>query len=144
MTVIVDTGVLYTDHDTDATRHEPASNALESVYDGEYGLPYISDYIYDEAVTLTLKRGNSFTAAKRLGERLRGDGAYPQTYEMLRVSAAVFTAAVDIFERYDDQDLSFTDATIVALVRRHDIDCLLSFDDDFDGLVDRIAPSAIG
>lgn len=67
MTVIVDTGVLYADHDTDATRHEPARNALESVYDGDYGLPYISDYIYDEAVTLTLKRGNSFIAAKRLG-----------------------------------------------------------------------------
>jgi predicted nucleic acid-binding protein len=135
---------LYANHNTEATRHEPAINALNSVYDGEYGLPYIGDYIYDEAVTLTLKRGNSFTAAKRLGERLRGDGEYPQTYEMLRVSAAVFTAAVEIFERYEDQDLNFTDAPIVVLVRRHDIDCLLSFDDDFDGLVDRISPSAIG
>lgn len=50
---------------------------------------------------------------------------------------------MEIFERYDDQDLSFTDATIVALVRRHDIDCILSFDDDFDGLVDRVDPSTI-
>lgn len=39
MTVLVDTGVLYADHDTDATRHEAASSALEAVYDGEYGLP---------------------------------------------------------------------------------------------------------
>jgi predicted nucleic acid-binding protein len=142
MTVIVNAGVLYADR-AGATQHEPASNALESVYDDEYGLPYISDYIYDEAVTLTLKRGDSFAAAKRLGERLRGDGPYPQTYEMLRVSAPVFTAAMDIFERYDDQELSFTDATTVALVRCHDIDRVLSFDDDFDSLVDRINPSAI-
>lgn len=54
MTVLIDTGVLYADHDVDATRHETASNALEAVYDGKLGVPYVSDYIYDEAVTLTL------------------------------------------------------------------------------------------
>jgi hypothetical protein len=66
MTVIVDTGVLCTDHDTDATRHEAASDALDAVYDGEFGQPYVSDYVYDEAVTLTLTRSDSFPAAKRL------------------------------------------------------------------------------
>jgi len=45
MTVLVDTGVLYADHDTDATRHEVAAQALEAVYDGEVGQPYISDYL---------------------------------------------------------------------------------------------------
>lgn len=142
MTVLVDTGVLYADHDTDATRHDVASSALETVYGGELGTPYVSDYIYDEAVTLTLTRGESFPAAKRIGERLRGAGSYPEVYEMLRVSAAVFTDAVDVFERYDDQRLSFTDATSVALCRRHDIDGVLSFDDDFDGVVERIPPES--
>jgi predicted nucleic acid-binding protein len=144
MTVFVDTGVLYADHDTDATRHNVASDALEAVYDGTYGLPYVSDYIYDEAVTLTLKRGGSFDAAKQLGDRLRGVDPYPQTYEMLRVSAAAFTDAVDVFERYDDQELSFTDATSAALIERHGIDAVLSFDDDFDGVVDRIDPENAG
>jgi predicted nucleic acid-binding protein len=58
MTVLVDTGVLYADHDTDAARHEAASDALDVVYDGQLGLPYVSDYIYDEAVTLTLTRAS--------------------------------------------------------------------------------------
>lgn len=39
MTLIVDTGVLYADHDTDAHRHEAASSALEAVYDDEFGAP---------------------------------------------------------------------------------------------------------
>lgn len=77
MTVLVDTGVLYADHDTDAARHGTARNILELVYDGECGQPYVSDYIYDEAVTLTLKRG-SFDAASRLGERIRGIDPYPK------------------------------------------------------------------
>lgn len=143
MTVLVDTGVLYADHDTDAARHDAASDALERVYDGEFGLPYISDYIYDEAVTLTLTRGGSFPAAKRLGERLRGVDPYPRLYEMRRVSAAVFSDAVDAFEQYDDQRLSFTDATTVALSHRHDIEHVMSFDDDFDGLVDRLDPATL-
>jgi len=143
MTVLVDTGVLYADHDTDAARHETATEALESVYDGEFGLPYVSDYIYDEAVTLTLKRGGSFSAAKQLGERLRGADPFPRTYEMLHVSAAVFADAVEVFERDDDRSLSFTDATTIALVERHHIDCVMSFDDDFDGLVDRADPAIV-
>ena len=142
MTVLVDTGVLYADHDTDATRHEAARNAIEAVYDGEFGQPYVSDYIYDEAVTLTLRRGG-YDPAKRLGERIRGDDSYPQAYEMLAVSSGVFADAVDVFERYDDQQLSFTDATTIALCQRHAVDGVMSFDDDFDGIVDRTDPAVV-
>jgi len=140
MTVLVDTGVLYADHDSDASRHDAASGALEAVYDGNYGQPIVSDYIYDEAVTLTLKRTGSSSAAKTLGKRLRGSDPFPRAYEMLHVSSAVFTDAVTVFEEYDDHGLSFTDTVSVALCRRHDIDSVLSFDDDFDGLVSRLDP----
>ncbi|MUV59427.1 type II toxin-antitoxin system VapC family toxin [Halobacterium sp. CBA1126] len=144
MTVLVDTGVLYADHDTDAARHDAASDALDAVYDGDFGQPYVSDYVYDEAVTLTLARSGSFGPAKRLGERLRGVDPYPEAYELRRVSSAVFDDAVEAFERDDDHGLSFTDATTVALCERHDIDTVLSFDDDFDGIVERVAPSSVG
>jgi len=143
MTVLVDTGVLYAEHDTDATRHEATSDALDAVYDGQFGHPYISDYVYDEAVTLTLKRGQSYAAAKRLGKRLRGAASFPDVYEILHLSPGVFTDAVDVFERYDDQRLSFTDATTVAFAETHDIDTVLSFDDDFDGIVDRTDPATV-
>ncbi|UIP00269.1 hypothetical protein Hbl1158_02560 [Halobaculum sp. CBA1158] len=62
MSVLVDTGVLYTDHDIDAARHEIAAKSLEAVYDGTLGQPYLSDYVYDEAVTPTLRRGTFSTA----------------------------------------------------------------------------------
>ncbi|MEF8906195.1 MAG: type II toxin-antitoxin system VapC family toxin [Haloarculaceae archaeon] len=143
MTVLVDTGVLYADHDTDATRHEVAAEALDAVYDGELGQPYISDYVFDEAITLARTRTGSFASAKRLSDRLRGRGEYPRVFEMLHVSMAVFADAVAVFERYDDQQLSFTDATIVALIERHAIDSVLSFDDDFDGVVRRTDPAEL-
>ncbi len=141
MTVFVDTGVVYADHDIDATRHEAASAALDAVYDGTFGAPYISDYVFDEAVTLARTRTGSHAAATRLADRLRGVDQYPDVYDLLHVSPAVFTDAIAVFERFDDQQLSFTDATSVALVERHELDQILSFDDDFDGVVERVDPS---
>ena len=143
MTVLVDTGVLYAEHDTDASRHEVANNALDAVYDGSLGQPYISEYVYDEVVTLTLKRGESFVAAKQLGEKIRGVDPYPEAYELVHVTQSLFTEAIEIFELYDDQGLSFTDATLVAQARARNIDTVLSFDDDFDGIIDRTDPAAV-
>jgi predicted nucleic acid-binding protein len=143
VTVLVDTGVLYAEHDTDATRHEAAATALDAVYDGEFGQPYISDYIFDEAVTLARRRTGSFEIALRLSDRLLGRERFPEAFELLRVSAGPFSDAMGVFERYDDQELSFTDATTVALAERHGIDRVLSFDDDFDGIVPRLDPATV-
>ena len=46
-------------------------------------------------------------------------------------------------EAYDDQGLSFTDATTVAVCERHGIDSVMSFDDDFDGVFERVDPETI-
>jgi hypothetical protein len=142
-TLIVDTGVLYAEHDTDATRHEAATTALDAVYDGEFGQPYVSDFIFDETITLTRTRTGSFDVAARLSDRLLGHEGFPQVFELLRVSAGPFSDAVDVFERHDDQELSFTDATTVALAERHGIDRVLSFDDDFNGIAPRLDPATL-
>ena len=141
MSVLVDTGVFYAHADVDASRHQPAVSAFDAIIDGRFGQPYTSDYIYDETVTLTLGRTGEFERARRVGQRIRGVEDFPQFVEIEHVTASDFGKAVEVFERYDDQHLSFTDATTVALVERRDIDAVLSFDDDFDGLVDRIDPS---
>ncbi len=93
--------------------------------------------MFDEAITFTRTRTESQAAAKRLADRLHGTDPFPLVYELLHVSPAVFADAVTIFERYDDRALSVTDATSAALVDRHDLDGIPSFDDDFDGVVNR-------
>jgi len=142
MSLIVDTGVLYADHDVAASQHGEAEEALERCFDGEFGTLYVSDYIYDESVTLTLRRGNG-EAAREIGRKIRGEDPYPEAYEMLHVTPSVFSESVDFFEDYDDHGLSFTDAATLAIARRHEIDDVLSFDDDFDGLVDRMPPGEV-
>jgi len=125
MSVLVDTGVLYADHDEDAARHGVADAALDEVYAGACGQPYVSGFVYGETVTLTLRRAGIFEVARKIGERMRGAGSFPDSFVVLRVSGAVFS-----------------DATTVALVRRRGLDTASSFD-DFDGIVDRTDPGEL-
>ncbi|MFB6167716.1 MAG: type II toxin-antitoxin system VapC family toxin [Haloferacaceae archaeon] len=143
MSVFVDTGVFYAHHDTDASRHEIGVAALNSALrSAEYGRVTTSDYVYDEAVTLTQRRTGSVADGLEVGRRIRGDG-YPDAIELLYSSPVLFENAVDVYEQYADQELSFTDAMTAGIVEHHDIDAVLSFDDDFDGVVDRLAPESI-
>ncbi|WP_458210923.1 type II toxin-antitoxin system VapC family toxin [Haladaptatus sp. NG-SE-30] len=143
MSIFVDTGVLYAHHDTDASRHEVGVAALNGVLQSrKYGQVITSEYIYDEAITLTHRRTGRMEDAIELGRRIRGDG-YPEGIDLLYTSPSLFDEAVDAFERYADHDLSFTDVMTVILVEHHDIDSVLSFDDDFDGLVDRLIPETV-
>ncbi|WP_324755930.1 type II toxin-antitoxin system VapC family toxin [Haloarcula montana] len=143
MTVFVDTGVFYAQQDEDTERHDAATRAMRAIAGGRFGRPVTSDYVYDETVTLTLSRSNDPEQAAAVGDRIRGHGRFPEVVRLLFVGGERFHDAVDIRRTYDDQALSFTDATTVALVQDRDIDHVLSFDDDFDGIVDRLDPTAL-
>lgn len=140
MSVFVDTGVFYAHHDTDAERHEAAVAAVDDLLDGTYGQPYTSDYVLDETVTLTRVRTGSFEAADTVASRILGEDPYPNVFETVNIEPDDVRDALETFRRYDDHDLSFTDAATVAVCDARGIESVLSFDSDFDGLLDRIEP----
>jgi predicted nucleic acid-binding protein len=143
MSVFVDTGVFYAHHDRDASRHDAGVEALNRVLrSAEYGRVLTSDYVYDEVVTLTQRRTGSVEDGLAVGRRIRGDG-YPDAIELRHSSPTLFEDAVAAHRTYADHGLSFTDAMTVAMVERDDVDSVLSFDDDFDGILDRLAPETL-
>jgi len=138
MSIFIDTGVLYAHHDVDAERHTAARELIDAVLNGTYGHPYTNDYVLDEAVTLTRARTNSVDDANAIANRIRGNDPYPSVVELAYTTPELVAAALETFRRYDDHDLSFTDAMIVAICERRDIDAVASFDSDFDGLINRV------
>jgi hypothetical protein len=140
MSVFVDTGVFFAHHDTDADRHADAVVAFDDLLSGEYGQPYTSDYVLDETVTLTRVRTSSFGAADTVASRILGEDPFPNVFETIHVEPDDVRASLELFRRYDDHNLSFTDASTIHLCESRDIDAVLSFDDDFDGLVARMEP----
>lgn len=143
MSVFIDTGVLYAHHETDAARHDDACSFFDMVLNGELGQPYTNDYVFDEAVTLTQRRTGESSTARLLADRILGNEPFPDVIELEFIESTVFESGIDIFETYADHSLSFTDAVSVAHCRARSIDCIASFDDDFDGVYDRFDPRSI-
>lgn len=143
MSLFVDTGVFYALQDRDTSRHDVASEAIRRASTGEFGRLFTSEYVYDETVTLVRQRTGRFEPATQAGDRIRGNDPFPKAFELLHVTESLFDRTLETFERYNDQPLSFTDANTIALIDGYDIDAVLSFDDDFDGLVDRVDPGSL-
>jgi predicted nucleic acid-binding protein len=140
MSVFVDTGVFFAHHDTDADRHADAVTAFDKLLDGEYGQPYTSEYVLDETVTLTRVRTSSFDAADTVASRILGEDPFPNVFETIHVEPDDVRASLELFRRYDDHTLSFTDASTIHLCESRGIDAVLSFDEDFDGQMARVKP----
>lgn len=140
MSVFVDTGVFFAHHDRDAERHDQAVAAFDALLEGTLRQPYTSDYVLDETVTLTRVRTGSFDAADTVASRILGEEPFPVVFEIIHVEPDDVNASLDTFRRYDDHDLSFTGSTTIRLCESRGIDAVLSFDDDFDGLVERVEP----
>lgn len=143
MSVFVDTGVFYAAFDSAAPRHRVSQRALATVLqDASFGRVVTNEYVYDETVTLTAQRTGSTQRAVEVGERLWSKSSeWGEAVTMVYTTEALFDDAVEAFERCADHSLSFTDAMTVATVNHRDIDSVLSFDDDFDGIVERLAPA---
>lgn len=97
---------------------------------------FITDYILDEVVTLARRRGG-VNASNQILDTLLGS----PHLEIFKVNQNHFEAGIAFFKRYDQ--LSFTDAVTVAVMKDQAINIIYSFDTGFDtvpGIVRMINP----
>lgn len=138
MSVFVDTGVFVAFHNTRDANHGRALKLVREIVDGGLGTTYTSDYIFDEAVTVALVRTGRPDLALTVGRMILGEFTTPFLV-VLQVDGEAFNEAWRLFPRYAERGLSFADCTSIALIKAKDIESLVSFDKDFDGIVPRIS-----
>ncbi len=90
-------------------------------------LPLITtDYVFDETVTLVrIELGHP--AAVRFGENVRASAAV----QIVSVTAEDREAAWQIFKKFEDQRLSFTDCTSFSVMKRLGLAQTLTVDQHF-------------
>jgi uncharacterized protein len=86
-----------------------------------------SNFVLDETLTLLARRATYAFAAER-GRLLFASRALV----ILRPTAEQELAALDVFEKYADQGISFTDAISFVLMQEGGIRRVFSFDRHFD------------
>ncbi len=134
MAIFIDTGIFLALYDVDDIYHQRSKELFKEALTGSLGRLYTSDYIIDEAVTILLVRTKQHNVAVELGKILIESPRITR----LTVEGDVFTDAWIKFQSLKDKYLSFTDCTSLALVEKHRIKHLMSFDHGFDGLTKRI------
>lgn len=138
MSLFLDTGVVVAAHNVRDVNHDRALEILQEVRDGRHGTAYSSDFVLDEAVTLALVRTRSRRTAIEVGRFFLPPRPEDGFVVLLHVDEGAVRRAWDSFQQRETR-LSFTDWTIVELVRALRIDRVASFDAALDPWVPRIA-----
>ncbi|MEX2701511.1 MAG: type II toxin-antitoxin system VapC family toxin [Candidatus Baldrarchaeota archaeon] len=139
MSVFIDTGIFVAFFNKRDENHKRAVELLKNALSGEFGILYTSDYIFDETVTFIIKKTGRKDLAQTVGNFILGElKGYPKLFNLLYVDSEVFSYAWKLFNKYSDRRLSFTDCTSLALIKVADIPYIMSFNSDFDGIIERI------
>jgi predicted nucleic acid-binding protein len=123
--IILDTSFIVAFYNTRDENHEKAVKLMEDITKGKYGNLYITDYIFDESVTVIFIRLKSLSKTIKIGEVVR------KSVEMLEVERRVFEDAWKLFKTQRKTVFSFTDCTTLSIMRKRNIKNIATFDKDF-------------
>lgn len=121
ISVFIDSSILVAYANKDDQNHAESEKIIKEMFSDKYGKPVISDYIFDEVVTVCLARTKSIEITKTLGNYLLNSQII-----LLRIDDNSFDEAWDIFSK--SGKLSFTDCTAIALMKTIGIPYLATFD----------------
>lgn len=135
--MFLDTGFFVAFHNARDLNHQRAVEIMDKLLKGEHGPIYTSDYVFDEAVTVALRRTGRHDLAVDLGRLILGINL-PRFVTLLPIEKQVFEDSWSTFTRYSEHGLSFTDCTSISFMKRLGIENIISFDRGFDGILNRI------
>lgn len=125
--VFVDTGAWYALKSKNDPYHDFAVKFFKTIYN-RHVICYTSDYVIDEAITLTRVRLKNHGVSKILAEELFAETAAKIIY----VAPRYLPRALEIYAKYNDQIFSFTDCTTFAIMEDLEIEEALAFDSYFN------------
>lgn len=126
MAVFIDTGVFYAAGNTADQHHGHANAILKRIFQKQFGQAYTSDYIVDEAVTLTQARTKDRKKSIRMLDNCLHS---PELFNILNVNEDEFLQAAKQYGHCDE--LSFTDCTTLVLMRKNGIRHIATLDSGF-------------
>ncbi|MGA7860566.1 MAG: PIN domain-containing protein [Thermoplasmata archaeon] len=135
MTVLLDTGVVFAFLNADDARHSEAVQLMTRIARREFGAPLINDHAVDELFVLIRAR----TGSSQLEEAARKFLPLPtpllRGLSMVSLGTSLIAPAWEVFRRYRDQGLSFTDAGLIVTMQELRIERLATFDRRLSRLV---------
>lgn len=126
--VFVDTSAWIAYISRDDAYHTAVSHALKSAIE-EKNVICTSNYVFDETVTRLLYDASWNYVSEFI--KFITQSVAVKSVVKLWVDEQVETEALSLVEKYHEHKLSFTDATSVVLMKRLNIQSILTLDSDF-------------
>ena len=126
ISVLLDASHIIAFYALDDPNNQRASEITKEISEGVYGSNMISEYVFDETITL-LKRYLGHKKASGIGDYLL------HSILFLKVDQQIFDDSWILSKKFDQ--LSFTDCTNIALMKHYGIEYLATFDSGFNGIV---------
>jgi len=123
--IVLDTSFIVAFYNTRDENHQKAIKLMDEIIRGKYGKLYITDYIFDESITVVLIRSKSLSETIKIGESIR------KSTELLEVETTDFEDAWKFFKRQKITRFSFTDCTTLEMMKKNEIKNIATFDEDF-------------
>lgn len=120
--ILLDTGIIVARASAKDQHHARAVEIMNEIDEGKYGTLVITDYVFDEAMTLLLSRLGDVKAIAELGDKILSSGM------LISTDTERFMSAWQIFKTQRKTRLSFTDCTILACCKITRIEVLATFD----------------
>ena len=96
---------------------------------------YVTDYVFDETLTLITAKVNHALAVA-CGEWLLST----PVIRLIRIEPDLWDDAWALFRRYDDKEFSFTDCTSFVVMQRYHLVDAFTFDHHFEQMGFRLWP----
>ena len=122
----IDTGAFLGRYLANDQHHKAALPLWEKIRIAREGC-VTSNFVLDETFTLLARRASYPFAAEKARIIYAAD-----SLEILRPDLRTELVALDLFEKYADQEISFTDCVSFVLMREADIQTAFSFDSHFE------------
>ncbi|MFA4820006.1 MAG: PIN domain-containing protein [Candidatus Aenigmatarchaeota archaeon] len=106
------------------SNHKNAVELMNRILEGKAGETVISDYIFDETVTITYSKTKNLEKATKLGTSLKKS-------VLIKLNDKDFEETWELFKKQADTKLSFTDCSSLVIMKRLGIKNIATFDEDF-------------
>ena len=131
MVVFLDTGFILAIRNSDDIHHIKATEIMRQCLSGRFGRIIVTNFVFDETVTLTLVRTHDLNLVKDIGNYIFDS---PRII-LLHLSETEFLATWELFLKYFEKGLSFTDCSILVMAKLFESNVYIAtFDSHFKGL----------
>ncbi|MBX9877522.1 MAG: PIN domain-containing protein [Candidatus Obscuribacterales bacterium] len=141
--IFVDTGAFCAFADQKDKYHQIAVRQFSLILNQR--LPLItSNFVIDETYTWLRYHLGYDQAIKFLQTIRQAEQQKESSLEIITITREIEDKAMTILKKYNDQDLSFTDATSLAVIQRKKLKQAFSFDSHFYLLSIELIPGVVG